>query len=83
MKKFIPLSTKWVSYLVSLPETGMGYQVISVFINDGRQFDQVVVDSGYITRVRGYKDIPFAESDIAEIRITHDKWNWKEDDGTK
>jgi hypothetical protein len=80
MTKPIELSKKWASYSVALPETGMGYQVVSVILNDGRKFDQVVVDSGYLTRVRGYKEIPFAESEIAEIKVTHDKWNWKEND---
>jgi hypothetical protein len=78
MNKLLPLSQRWISYLGSLPETGMGYQVVSVSLKDGRTFHQVVVDSGYITRVRGYKYIPFAESEIAEIKITQEKWNWKD-----
>lgn len=57
----------------------MGYQVVSVTLNDGRRFEQVVIDSGFITRVRGSMDVPFSESDITEIKITHDKWDWKED----
>ena len=76
MDKLVPLSQEWISYLGSLPETGMGYQVVSVFLKDGRTFHQVVVDSGYISRVRGYKHIPFAESEIAEIKVTHEKWDW-------
>jgi len=51
MSKPIALSKHWAPYLSSLPETGMGYQVVSVFLTDGHKFDQVVVDSGYITRV--------------------------------
>jgi hypothetical protein len=78
MMKPIALSKKWARYLASLPETGMGYQVVSLILKDGRKFDQVVIDSGYVTRVRGYDEVPFAESDIAEIKITHDKWDWKE-----
>ena len=54
----------------------MGYYVVSVILQDGRKFDQVVIDSGYIAKVRGYKDIPFQESDIREIKVTHDKWDW-------
>ena len=79
MTKPVPLSRKWASYLGALPETGMGYQVVSVTLNDERRFEQVVIDSGFITRVRGYRDIPFAESEIREIKVTHDKWDWKED----
>lgn len=78
MAKPIALSKRWASYLKSLPETGMGYQVVSVRLNDGRQYNQVVIDSGYITRVRGYEEVPFTESDIAVIVVTHEKWNWKE-----
>jgi len=79
MNKPIALSKAWTTYLSSLPETGMGYQVASVSLTDGRKFDQVVIDSGCVTRIRGYEEIPFAESEIAEIKLTHDKWNWKEE----
>ena len=70
------LSKKWCQHLVSQPETGMGYQVTSVILQDGRRYDQVLVDSGYITRIRNVEGIPFAESDIAEIVVTHEKWNF-------
>jgi hypothetical protein len=80
MSKPIGLSKHWAQYLSALPETGMGYQVVSVFLTDGRKFDQVIIDSGHITRVRGHKEVPFDESEIAEIKVTHDKWNWKEED---
>ena len=62
------------------PETGMGYWVATVFLRDGREFRQVVIDSGYVNRVRGYKDIPFKESDIERFVVTHDKWDWDSDD---
>ena len=79
LAKSIALSKKWASYLISLPETGLGYQVVSVVVNNGRTFDHVVIDSGYVTRVRGYAEIPFTESEIAEIKVTRDKWNWNEE----
>ncbi len=60
---FIQLSEKWAPVLLAQGETGMGYYVVSVILQDGRKFNQVVIDSGYITKVRGYKDIPFQESD--------------------
>jgi hypothetical protein len=56
----------------------MGYQVVAIALKNGQKFERVVIDSGHITRVRGYEEIPFAEPDIAEIRLTHDKWNWNE-----
>ena len=72
----IALSDKWIDFLVSQPETGMGYHVVSVILKYGTKFDQVIVNEGYITRVRGYENVPFEESDIQEILVTHNKWNF-------
>ncbi len=72
----IALSSKWATELASKPETGMGYQVVSVVLKDGKRFDQVAVVEGRITEMRGRKDIPFTEDQIAEIVVTHDKWNF-------
>jgi len=54
----------------------MGYWVATVTLADGRHFEQVVIDSGYIARVRGFQDLPFAPADIVSIRVTHAKWDW-------
>ena len=72
----LTLSAKWAPGLLGQPETGMGYQVVSVTLNDGRRFDQVVVVEGRITEIRGRKDIPFTEAEISQIVVTHDKWNF-------
>jgi hypothetical protein len=72
----IELSPKWLAVLVDKPETGMGYQVVSVILKDGRRFDQIAVVEGRITQVRGLADIPFMEDQIAQIFLTHDKWNF-------
>ena len=70
------LSPKWTRQLVLMPETGMGYQVATVALKDGRRFDQVVVVEGRITQIRGRADIPFTEDDILQIVVTHDKWDF-------
>ena len=72
----IELSTAWTDHLMNQPETGMGYQIVSVVLRDGTRYDQVVVDSGYITQIRGLTRIPFSEEDIQEIIVTHDKWDF-------
>jgi hypothetical protein len=72
----IELSPKWAMELASTPETGMGYQVVSIILKDGQKFDQVAVVEGRITAIRGRKDIPFTEDQIAKIVVTHDKWNF-------
>ena len=39
----LPLSGKWASKLAAEPETGMGYQIASILLKDGKRFDQVVI----------------------------------------
>lgn len=75
----LPLSDKWIAVLVDQPETGMGYQVARVTLTDGSRFESVVIVGGGITRIRGRADIPFREDQIAEIFVTHDKWDWSSD----
>lgn len=74
----LQLSDKWGPRLVLQPETGMGYQIASVILKDGSRYDQVVIESGLITRIRGLEKIPFKEDDIAQIVVTHDKWNFND-----
>ena len=69
---------EWQQRVKALPETGMGYSVVRVTLRDGRQFEQAVIDSGWMSRVRGLADVPFTEEDIAEIVPNHEKWNWDE-----
>ena len=74
----ITLSTKWGQELAKMPETGMGYQIASITLKNGKKFNQAVIIEGNITQLRGCKDIPFNEDQIEKIIITHDKWNFRE-----
>ena len=73
-----PLSAKWLEKAKNLPETGMGYTVVGVDLHDGRSYRQVVIDGGIVLRVRGLPDVPFTESDIADFKPNHEKWDWSE-----
>lgn len=75
----IQLSPKWVQKLIASPETGMGYQVVTIVLRDGVRFEQVVIVDGCITQIKGRDDIPFTEGDIQEIVVTHDKWDFGHD----
>ena len=68
----LELSNKWAKALASQRETGMGYQVVTIRLKDGRQFAGVTVVGGVINRVEGAQSIPFAEDDIEHIVVTHD-----------
>jgi hypothetical protein len=69
----LELSNKWAKILASQRETGMGYQVVTIRLKDGRQFAGVTVVGGVIDRVAGSEVIPFAEGDIEDIVVTHDR----------
>lgn len=47
-------------------------------LKDGRSFDQVCASEGCIIEVRGYKEIPFASSEIESLMVTHKRWNFRD-----
>jgi hypothetical protein len=51
----------------------MGFQVVSIVLNNGMRYDQAIVESGIITRIQGRTEIPFSEDEIADILVTHDR----------
>jgi|SwirhisoilCB3_FD_contig_41_4044367_length_490_multi_1_in_0_out_0_2 hypothetical protein len=77
----LELSEKRFSdYLRGKAETGMGYWIATVRLKDGRVFPQAVIVGGCLTRIKGEAGIPFSREDIADLEITHDKWDWRGDD---
>jgi len=78
MKRLVPVPNGFVDHLKGAKETGIGYQVVSVELKDGRSFDQVVTSEGCIIEVRGYKEIPFKADDIASVRVNHKRWNFRD-----
>ena len=69
----IKLSPKWAKVLVSQPESGMGYQIATVFLNDGRHFEKSMIVGGTIASVNGDPNVCFEDCDIEKIVVTHDK----------
>jgi hypothetical protein len=78
MKRIVPISSGCVDILKQAEETGIGYQVVSVELKDGRIFDQVVTSEGCIIEVRGYKEIPFSPEDVVSVNLNHKRWNFRE-----
>nr|BAJ07073.1 hypothetical protein [uncultured bacterium] len=76
MKNYHLLPTKWIDYLSSKPETGMGYHVATIKLKDGRIFDRVVINGGYVTKIWGLSEIPFETDEIVDVKVTHNKWNF-------
>ncbi len=77
MKHLVTIPNEWVDHLRRQGETGLGYQVISVNLKDGRRFDQVVASEGCVIQVRGYSDVPFKRHEVASVRVNHRRWNFR------
>ena len=56
----------------------MGYQIVSVKLKDGINFDQVVASEGCFIQVRGYNGIPFHSDEVASVRVSHHRWNFRD-----
>jgi hypothetical protein len=77
MKRLVPIPSGLVDHLKRAGETGIGYQVASVELQDGRKFDQVVTSEGHIIEVRGFEEIPFSAEEVASINVNHKHWNFR------
>jgi hypothetical protein len=67
------ISDGWAEVLASQPETGMGYQIVSIRLTDGRCIDNVKVVGGIISRLPAEVLEWFSNEDIEEIVVTHCK----------
>ena len=69
---------KWKETVRALGETGMGYTVVKITLDDGTIYPQAVICGACLSRVRGNSNIPFTEDDIASIKKTDERWDWNE-----
>ena len=67
----VPLGERWAAVLLDEPETGMGYQVATVTLNDGRCFKDVVIVDGAMTGLPPHLAERLTDEDIASITVTH------------
>jgi hypothetical protein len=78
MKRLIPIPREHADGLRHHGETGIGYQVVSITLKNGKHFDQVVASEGCVIQVRGHKDVPFAPDDVAAVSVNHKNWNFRQ-----
>ena len=65
---------RFADYFQDQPETGMGYWIAAAHLKDGRLFEQVLIESGYVTKVQGHSGVPFDEREVDRFVVTHDRW---------
>jgi hypothetical protein len=72
------LPEHWSKFLLAQPETGMDYQIVTVTLRDGRLIEDVaVIHHSLISSVRGHAAISFDPAEIADIKVTHRKWDFQ------
>jgi hypothetical protein len=70
---------KFLKELMVQPETGMGYQIANIVLNDGRLYKQALIIEGKLVEIRGMKNIPFIGDEIQQVILTHEKWDFSKD----
>jgi hypothetical protein len=81
MKRLIAIPREHADLLRHHRETGMGYQVVSVTLKNGKHYEQVVASEGCVIQVRGHKDVPFTAEEVASVHVNHKHWNFREHQG--
>lgn len=61
-----------IDRLTAQPESGMGYQLVTVVLKDSHRFKRVTAVEGQLTDRAGTWDPPFREIDIEDLAVTHD-----------
>src|SRR5262249_48944485 len=77
MPCLVPISPETLNMLKLERETGPGYHVVSVELNDGKLFEQVVISAGCVIAVRGQQEVPFRPDEIRNVTVNHRVWNFR------
>ncbi|MFA5312886.1 MAG: hypothetical protein WC375_06140 [Methanomassiliicoccales archaeon] len=63
------LPQKWIDFLAEEPETGMGYQVITVTLENGTVINNIAAKNCQYITMDGGKPIDFDPSKIIDIKV--------------
>jgi hypothetical protein len=50
---------------------------VAVKLKDGAVFDQAVESEGCVIQVKGHRNLPFTELDIASVEVSSKPWNFR------
>jgi hypothetical protein len=77
-KEIRKLPKRWAEFLFRQAETGMGYQVVTITLDDGTKIEDVaIVESEIIGEIRNQPEMTFDPERIASIEVTHRKWQFR------
>ncbi len=61
------LSQKWIDKLTTFPETGMGYQIVDIYLKTGVVLRKLMVIN--CEEITNLKNSSFSENDIQDIKL--------------
>ena len=67
-KKKIQLKEEHIRYLMELPESGMGYQIVDITLKDGQQFKNRIVLNSQLLLIENYENIDPLSIEKIELR---------------
>ena len=74
MEKLVSIPPESLKRLKKDDFRDFGYQFVSVKLKDGRVFAQVVASEGCLIQVKGFREIPFVETDIESVDADAEPW---------
>jgi putative SOS response-associated peptidase YedK len=77
MRKLVPIPPESLKHLKKNDMKDFGYQFVSVRLKDGRVFAQAVASEGCLIQVKGFREIPFVETDIESVDADAAPWNFR------
>jgi hypothetical protein len=77
MKKPVPIPPASLNRLKKDDLNDFGYQFVSVKLKDGRVFGHAVASEGCLIQVKGFREIPFVETDIESVEADAEPWNFR------
>ena len=77
MRKLVPIPPESLKRLKRDDLKEFGYQFVSVKLKDGRVFAQAVASEGCLIQVKGFREIPFVETDIESVDADAEPWNFR------
>jgi hypothetical protein len=66
------LPQKWIDYLLKQPESGMGYQIVTVTLREGQKFEAAVSGGAILGCGSRAPGVPFDPADITGIEVVPD-----------
>ena len=77
MRTLVPIPPESLNRLKKDNSKDFGYQFVSVKLKDGRVFPQAVASEGCLIQVKGFREIPFVETDIESVDAGAEPWNFR------